>query len=413
MVAVDFVHRRWSPSTSLNACDRYDTPMGVEPPVAGPAPGTFDGVFTVYEVRRDGDRLLYFGDPLADQQTLMQRVWPVFRKHGFDVRLAQRTGEYVLVAEPASIGVDGIPWTNIILAVATLLSTLLAGASWYYVEDPLSPALLQALPFMFAVMGVFATHELGHYVLSRYHQVDASLPYFIPFPTLVGTMGAVIRMRGQIPDRKALFDIGVAGPLAGIVATIVVTAIGFALPPIMVPDWVLSATSTVQIQFGQPLLLRIIAVAVGEQGVLYSDALAVLTFQESVGYTSPDMAMNPVVIGGWVGMFITFLNLIPVGQLDGGHLLRAMLGPVQERIMPFVPLSLFALAAVTYYVLDAGNAAGIWVLWGFLTIGASYMGSARPIDESRLDHRRIAVGVLTFVLGALCFTPVPIAIVGG
>lgn len=386
--------------------------MGADTPAAGPAPGALDGVFDVYEVRRDGDRLLYFGDPLADHQTLMRSVWPRFRSHGLDVRLAQRTGEYVLVAEPATIGVDGVPWTNLVLAVATVLSTLLAGASWYYVQEPLSPAILDALPFMVAVMGVFATHELGHYVLSRHHRVDASLPYFIPFPSIVGTMGAVIKMRGQIPDRKALFDIGVAGPLAGIVATVVVTAIGFALPPITVPDWVLTATTTIEIEFGQPLLLRAIAVLVGEQGVVYSDPLAVLTFQESVGYDTPDLAMNPVVIGGWVGMFITFLNLIPAGQLDGGHLLRAMLGPHHERVTPFVPLALFALAGVTYYVLDATNAAGIWVLWGFLAMGASYMGSAQPIDDSPLDRRRIAVGVITFALGLLCFTPIPIEIVG-
>jgi len=386
--------------------------MAAESPDAGPAPGAFDGVFTVYEVRRDGDRLLYFGDPIADQETLMQRVWPLFRKQGFDVRLARRTGEYVLVAEPASIGVDGVPWTNIVLALATIVSTLFAGASWYYIENPLSPAIIQALPFMFAVMGVFGIHELGHYVLSRHHQVDATLPYFIPIPTLIGTMGAVIRMRGQIPDRKALFDIGVAGPLAGIGATIAVTAVGFALPPIAVPDWVLTATSTVQIQFGQPLLLRIIAVLVGEQGVLYTDPLAVLTFQETVGYASENVAMNPVVIGGWVGMLVTLLNLIPAGQLDGGHLLRAMFGESQERIAPFVPLSLFGLAGVTYFVLDAGNAAFIWVLWGFLSMGATYMGSANPVDEQPLDQKRMAIGVLTFLFGILCFTPVPIQIIG-
>lgn len=386
--------------------------MAADPQDAGPSPGALDGVFTVYEVRRDGERLLYFGDPLADQQTLMQRVWPLFRKHGFDVRLAKRTGEYVLVAEPTSVGVDGIPWTNIVLAVATLFSTLFAGASWYYVQDPLSLEILEALPFMVAVMGVFATHELGHYVLSRYHDVDASLPYFIPVPTIIGTMGAVIKMRGQIPDRKALFDIGVAGPIAGIVATVVVTVIGFLLPPIPVPDWVLSATSTVEIEFGQPLLLRLIAVIVGEQGVLYTDPVAVLTFQESVGYAAAGTAMNPVVIGGWLGMFITFLNLIPAGQLDGGHLLRAMIGETHDRVMPFVPLGLFGLAGVTYYVLDAGNAAGIWVLWGFLAMGASYMGAAQPIDDTPLDRRRVAIGVLTFVFGILCFTPVPIQIIG-
>ncbi|MFB6152992.1 MAG: site-2 protease family protein, partial [Halodesulfurarchaeum sp.] len=173
--------------------------MATESPEDAPSPDTFDAVFQVYEVRREGDTLLYFGDPLVDRQTLMREVWPRFREAGYEVDVTHRTGEFVLVAEPHRIGIDGIPWTNLVLAIATVLSTLLVGAQWYYVRDLLSPAILHAIPFTLAVMGVLGTHELGHYVMSRHHQVDATLPYFIPFPTIVGTMGAVIRMRGQIP----------------------------------------------------------------------------------------------------------------------------------------------------------------------------------------------------------------------
>jgi membrane-associated protease RseP (regulator of RpoE activity) len=201
-------------------------------------------------------------------------------------------------------------------------------------------------------------------------------------------------MRGQIPDRKALFDIGVAGPLAGLVATVVVTVVGLSLPPVSVPPWVMAAESSIAVQFNYPPLLKGIATLLGKP----------------LSYPDPGTVVNPVVIGGWVGMFITFLNLIPVGQLDGGHILRAILGPTQERIAPFVPLGLFTLAGYLYFMTDAGQMMGLWVLWGILALFAATFGSANPIDESPLDRRRVALGIFTFVLGLLCFTPIPIQI---
>jgi len=351
-------------------------------------------VFQVYEVRRNGDRLLYFGDPLVNREELMRIVWPRFHQAGYEVSLTHKTGEFVLVAEPNETGIDGIPWTNVLLAVATVFSTLFAGASWYYVSDPLSPEILRAVPFTLAVMGVLGTHELGHYVMSRYHDVDATLPYFIPIPTLIGTMGAVIRMKGQIPDRKALFDIGVAGPIAGLVATVVVTAVGLLLPPVHVPPDLLSGPNVIAVQFGYPPLLRGMAWVLGQP----------------LSYQDPSLAVNPVVIGGWVGMFITFLNLLPVGQLDGGHVLRSIVGPAQERIAAVFPAVLFGLAGYLYFFRNVGSAVSIWVFWGLLAGVFAFMGSAKPIADEPLDRRRIAVGIATFLVGLLCFTPVPIQI---
>jgi membrane-associated protease RseP (regulator of RpoE activity) len=369
--------------------------MSAQPPDDAPAPTAFDGVFDVYEIRRQDGRVLYFGEPAADRQTVLQTVWPLFRDHGYDVDLARRTGELVLVAEPhESADDEGVPWTNVALFLATVASTLFVGAQWYYV-DPFSPEILQAVPFTLAVLGVLGTHELGHYAMSKYHDVDASLPYFIPFPSLFGTMGAVIRMRGQMPDRDALFDIGAAGPLAGLVATVVVTAIGLLLPPVSVPPEVVNSPNAVQIQFDYPLLLRGIAAAVGEP----------------LSYTDPTKSINPVVMGGWIGMFVTFLNLLPVGQLDGGHILRALIGDTSDRFAPIVPTVLFALGGYLFFFGDAGNAAGIWLLWGVLASLVTFSGSVQPVDDRPLGRRRIALGVLTFALGALCFMLVPIKIV--
>ncbi|MFC6903665.1 site-2 protease family protein [Halalkalicoccus tibetensis] len=365
-------------------------------PRTGPPIDDVEDAFSVYEVETDGDALRYYGTPRSSGRAVMQELWPVFRERGYEVRLTREYGEWVLIAEPIEMGIDGIPWTNVVLFVLTVVSTLFAGSIWYHL-DPFSPEIVHAWPFTAAIMGVLGIHELGHYALSRYHRVDASLPYFIPIPSYIGTMGAVIKMKGQIPSRKALFDIGVAGPLAGLVATIVVTVIGLHLPPVTAPESLIGDPDAVGIELGYPPLLEGLAWLV-DQPLRYED---------------PATSVNPVVIGGWVGMFVTFLNMLPVGQLDGGHILRAILGESHERIAAFVPAVLFALSAYLYYVRDVpGNAAFLWAFWGLLALLFSFVGSATPIDDRELGTGRIAVGALTIVLGLLCFTPVPIRIVG-
>jgi len=378
-----------------------------DPSADGPPTEAFASVFSVAETRRDGDRLVYIGEPLVGPETLERRVWPLFRDYGYEVRLTTITqsrtdpitglemenSRHALVAEPRTVGLDGVPWMNVATFLLTVVTTLFAGTVWYHepVTGPLD--LLAGWPFALAVMGVLGVHELGHYVLSRHHDVEASLPYFIPVPTFIGTLGAVIRMKGRIPDRKALFDIGVAGPLAGLAATVVVTVVGLYLPPIQVPQAVLNDPNAVNIEFGFPPLLL---------------ALSWLTGQP-LTYGDPSLAVNPVVFGGWIGMFVTFLNLIPVGQLDGGHLVRAMAGRRQETLAALVPLGLFGLSAYLYFVrgMDLRDSVLIWTFWGLISLGLARAGPATPIYEEPLDRRRMAVGVLTFVLGALCFTPVP------
>jgi len=306
--------------------------------------------------------------------------------------------EYVLVAEPVNVGIDGVPWTQLILFLATVVSTMLAGSVWYFVDPVANPmGVLKAWPFAAAVLGVLAVHELGHYVMSRYHGVEASLPYFIPLPlTFIGTMGAVIRMKGRMPDRKALFDIGVAGPLAGLVATVVVTAVGLFVSPVAVPESVVNSANTVQVRFGFPPLMFLIAWATG-QPLAYGQG----------------MSIHPVVIGGWVGMFVTFLNMIPVGQLDGGHVFRAIVGDRMELVAAFVPAVMFGLAGYLYF-LEGVSLAGVsvWGFWGLFSTVLALVGPARPVDDESLGAGRIAVGILAVVLGALCFTPVPVEIIG-
>ncbi|ACV12145.1 peptidase M50 [Halorhabdus utahensis DSM 12940] len=372
-----------------------------EPANSPPSVGALTSVFHVYRVERDDDEIRYIGEPLISPGNLSTEVGPLFARRGYDVSVTRRHGDggpapYALVAEPESVGIDGIPWGNIVMLVLTVATTLYAGTWWYYIDiagDPLN--LLRAWPFTAAVLGVLATHELGHYVMSRYHGVDASLPYFIPVPPPIGTMGAIIRMRGQIPSRKALFDIGVAGPLAGLAATIAVTVVGLHLDPIAVPEQALQAADEgASIKFNDPLLLTLLADLVG-QPTDYPRGLAV----------------NPVVFGGWVGMFVTFLNLIPVGQLDGGHILRAALGQRQETVAAAVPGVLFAMAGGLYFLTEYTQSTILWGIWGVIALVMVQAGSATPLREGSIGMKRLALAGLTFVLGALCFMPVPIEIV--
>jgi membrane-associated protease RseP (regulator of RpoE activity) len=365
-------------------------------PSDAPSPDAFDDHFHTYEVHETGDEIRYYGEPLGLPETVVRDIWEVFHAHDYEVELTVDAGRYVLVATEQSYGIDGIPWKNVVLFVATVITTLFVGAQWYLVDpfaDPVN-AVTTAWPFSAAVMGVLMTHELGHYVASRYHRVNASLPYFIPFPSLIGTMGAVIRMKGRMPDRKALFDIGAAGPLAGLAATILVTTIGLYLPPIAVDPSLVNAEGTVTISLGFPPLMYVLSTLTG-QPLEYGQALNV----------------NPVVIGGWVGAFVTVLNLIPVGQLDGGHITRAVFGDQQSTIAAFVPVSLFGLAGYLHYLEGvAVQAVTIWLFWGVLALVVARAGTAQPVRDDPLDNRRLALAALTFVLGAACFMPVPVLV---
>ena len=155
-------------------------------------------------------------------------------------------------------------------------------------------------------MAVLGSHEMAHYVMAKYYGMEVSLPYFIPFPVFIGTMGAVIRYKGPVPNRKALFDVGIAGPLAGLLLSVAVTLIGFNLK---LPSSK-HLSDSLMFNLGLPPFLYLSRTLSGAKGG----------------------NLHPVAFAGWVGMLITLLNLLPAGQLDGGHLIRAMLGKKADNI---------------------------------------------------------------------------------
>lgn len=280
----------------------------------------------------------------------------------------------------------GLPVTLFIL---TIFTTLWAGAyqthtnvfhgPWMFLTaDP--SVLWKGIPFSATLLAILVTHECGHFALSRIHRTPASLPLFIPgFPQLVGTFGAIIRMRGPIRNRKALFDIGVSGPLAGFAVAIVALLIGLHL-------------STVVVDVGLPDTFRL-------GGSLLLDAFVWLFVGNiPVGHV---LDLHPVASAAWFGLFITSLNLIPIGQLDGGHVAYALWGDKQRTVA-------FSLLPILFVLGFAG-----WPGWFIWIAMAGLFGFGHPPiadPESALGPKRIWLGRLTILIFILTFSPVPISV---
>jgi membrane-associated protease RseP (regulator of RpoE activity) len=337
-------------------------------------------VFDVYEIQNSGDTLSFYGTPKTDAENVTSELWAPLQQFGFGCTLKYDFGEYILLVAPEQ-KVKDRTWLNLVLLAATFFTTMVCGALMFGVDvinEPLH--LFRGLPFTLAIMSVLGSHEMAHYVMARYHGMKTSLPYFIPFPTFIGTMGAVIHYKGPVPSRKALFDVGIAGPLVGLVMSIVVTFIGLNLEAPVIDIM----PNIAMFNLGLPPLFVFI--------------------QNLVGVA--DENLHPVAFAGWVGMFITLLNLLPAGQLDGGHILRAMLGKKAENISFLIPRVLFLLGIYVIYVLKEDGF--VWIFWALFLWAFAAAGHPSPLqDNIRLDRKRILLGVVMFILGLLCFTLIP------
>ncbi len=233
--------------------------------------------------------------------------------------------------------------------------------------------------FSVALLGILLIHEFGHYFACRSHGIDATLPWVLPAPTLSGTAGAIIQIRTRIPTRNALMDVGIYGPLAGYVASALAVAVGFALSFPAPPD----APHAIVRFGGEPLTIRLI------------HALMVQWDPSVPGFDN--IAPHPVLVAGWIGLFITSLNLIPAGQLDGGHILFAISPKLHRVLTNALPFVLFLAGAVFWMG---------WILWGiFLLIPAMRHPSVHP--EPKLNAGRLVLGIVGIVILLLTFTPTP------
>ncbi len=270
---------------------------------------------------------------------------------------------------------------NLGFLLATIATTIFAGMIHWGSYQDINPYSLESVAFgtlffAFPLLAILATHEFGHYYMAKKHKVAASLPFFIPsFPPL-GTFGAVISMRDPIPSRKALLDIGIAGPIFGLIVAIPVTAIGLFLTS-MGAKPVPTDLGPGGLVFFPPILFQLL---------------------ESLIPVPADVLAHPTVFAGWVGLFVTALNLIPAGQLDGGHIARALLGKRATYVSYAALVALFIMGLVYFG----------WMIIGLLIL---LLGAQHPPplnDLTKLDVRRKVIGSSAAILLILCFVIVPV-----
>jgi membrane-associated protease RseP (regulator of RpoE activity) len=267
------------------------------------------------------------------------------------------------------------------LFLVTGFTTSVAGAWLSGVRDPLASAaaLATGLPFSASLLAILLCHELGHYLMCRRYGVDATLPYFLPAPPLglvpIGTFGAVIRVRGRFPDRRALFDMGAAGPWAGFVVAVVVLIVGLGMSRVdRHPE---------------------------AEAVLFGDSLLTAWLTRLVTGADPaTVLVHPVAIAGWFGLLVTTFNLLPAGQLDGGHIIYAALG----RATPFLS-SLLAGALVW---LGIRRSVG-WFFWAAVVALMARLGHPPTLDDRReLGVGRLVIAAASLIIFVITFVPEPL-----
>lgn len=288
-------------------------------------------------------------------------------------------------------------WFHVLLFVSTLLTTTAVGARFAenfrynrpalleedlieivvgipkHLTNPVS--LLPGLPFSLTLLTILMAHEMGHYYACRYYRIDASPPYFLPAPTLIGTLGAFIRIRSPIALKRHLFDVGVAGPIAGFAFVIPALGIGLALSKV-----IHGIALRGDILFSTPLLLR------GAEAAVFP------------GVNPADISLHPVARAAWVGMLATALNLLPIGQLDGGHILYSFVGDRHRLLSRLFVVALIPLGLFYSYS---------WLLWAALLF---FFGMKHPriYDREPLGSGRRRLGLLALAIFVGCFTATPI-----
>ena len=337
----------------------------------------------VYDFRITPDHLEFYFT-LGDEELFGKNFESLrleFKKRGVIPIVRKEGGEYVLVVIRTPRRKFMSVWVNIALLIATLASTIWVGIGYYttyygshgFWNDVLGGFLYFALPLM-TILGV---HEMGHYFAAKKHNVSVSLPFFIPAPTILGTLGAFISIREPIPDKRSLVDIGLAGPIAGFIVAIPVTLLGMYLgglnPPAINPE-----STNQYILLNVPIIYEFLSLFI----------------------SSPEF-IHPMAMAGWVGFVVTAINLFPIGQLDGGHVARAIAGDKTKYVS-------YAFAGILFVL-------GFWYPgWIIFAILVVFLGLNHPPplnDITKLDKKRWALAISGFLLLAVTFVPIPMQMV--
>jgi membrane-associated protease RseP (regulator of RpoE activity) len=339
------------------------------------------GLINTCTIARQRNEVIYRGELASpgsfDRMGLKRAISEV----GGSLYTEEVGGKIFLVATFPESGKARKKWgLNLMLFLVTVVSTVFVGA----VLEEVNPMngmsyVLKGVPFSITIMGILGLHELGHYFAARRYGLDVSLPYFIPFPTLLGTMGAFIKMRSPIHNRRMLLEIGAAGPLAGLVASIPAVIYGLSLSTF------------------QPVP------AGGEGGLSLGSSLLFSALERLVVGTPPEgreLFLNPVAFAGWAGLFVTALNLLPIGQLDGGHVSYALFGPLQRKISLVFFLILVPLGIWWWQG---------WLVWIVLIIFLVRIAHPPVIyEEVPIGKWRKVVGWVVILTFILTFIPAPL-----
>ena len=240
--------------------------------------------------------------------------------------------------------------------------------------------LLNGIPFAITLLTILLAHELGHYFACRHHHIQSSYPFFVPAPTLIGTFGAFLLIRSPIRSPRALFDVGASGPLVGFLVALPPLAYGV-LHARVIPE--LATDGNGDLIFGVPLILKLMTAA------LQPNAHA------------SDLLLNPVGRAAWVGLFATALNLLPVGQLDGGHIVRSLSPRAHRLVTLLLPLVLVLLGAFLWQG---------WLLWAAILVGLLFFRMAPIYDPTPLDPNRRFGAFVALIVFLLCFMPSPLQV---
>lgn len=313
------------------------------------------------------------------------------------------------------------PWVNLIFFVLTLVSMLMAGALYSY-QGPepdgiagyfqlIANNLTSGIPFAVSLLSILLAHEFGHYLAARYHKTEVTLPYFLPFPfSPFGTLGAFIQLKEPPRNKRVLLDIGIAGPLAGLVIAIPVLLLGLSLSEVSRIPAVVPEGQAFSLE-GNSILYLLAKFMVHGQWLpspaSFGNVSPILYWVRYVftGLPTPiggmDVMLHPIAWAGWAGLLVTALNLIPAGQLDGGHVLYSLFG---KNVRTILPIILVGLGVLGFFWQG-------WWLWVFLILllGSSH---AQPLDQiTKLDQSRQALAIFGLIVFILVFVPVPLQII--
>lgn len=338
-----------------------------------------DDHFLIKKKGFQGNEIILQGSLKGD--STISGIKKAIKQSSYDLNFKTIDDELLIRAKykkPIIIKFPKIPRINLILFLLTVLTTLLAGALMEGVNPLKNPlGIINGWPFSLTLLLILGTHEFGHYYYALKHNVDATLPYFIPAPTFIGTFGAFIKIKSPIYKKDALLQIGAAGPIAGFIVAVPALIIGLSLSQV-----VEVSSSQVGIALGDSLLVKI---------------LTLIIFPNLT--STQDVVLHPIAFAGWIGLLVTMLNLLPIGQLDGGHIAYALLGRKHEKVAKYALLALIPMGLLSLN----------WLVWAALILILMRTTKHPPVYDvdTPLSPLNKRIGYVCLAIFILCFIPIP------